>query len=405
MDKKNRKAAGGGGVAFETPAAAMTCLWDRLAPLGEETVPLSQASGRVLAESIVADRPSPACHVSAMDGYAVRVGDAPGRLPVCCEVQTGLAPPALPARSAVRIFTGGALPEQAEAVLRREQVVEGDDHIVIPEGLRVKPGDNVRYCGENAKQGDVVVRAGSVMHPGRVAAAAIFGVRQVRVHRRVRVGLLVTGNEVVTGGGASPTEVVDANGPSAASLLDTLPYATIVDVGHVRDDPDQTHAALISLLQRCDAVWLTGGVSLGDHDYVPTAVSPVAEIVFHGLPVRPGKPNLAAVSRDNKLILGLPGNPVSVMVAARRFGLEAVRRLAGVAERATVPAVQLREHDGKTLRLWWYRPVLKTADGTAALVPSMGSGDVVAAAASDGFIELPPKAAGPGPWPFYPWGA
>lgn len=404
MGKSNHKAASGGRFAFETPAGAMACLTGHLPPLEEEDVPLAQASGRVLAESIVANRPSPACHVSAMDGYALRVGDARGEVPICCEVQTGQAPPALPAGSAARIFTGGAVPEHGEAVLPREQVIETADHIVIPEELRAKLGQNIRYRGENADQGDVVLRAGTVMHPARVAAAAIFGVRRARVYRRVRIGLVVTGNEVVTGGEAAPAEVVDANGPSVTSLLAAIPYVDVVGVSHARDDPGQTQEALVSLLEQCDAVWLTGGVSLGDFDYVPAAVSAVAEVVFHGLPVRPGKPILAAVSADNKLILGLPGNPVSVMVGARRFGVEAVRKLAGVTGRSIAPAVQLEEHDGKTLHLWWYRPVVMTRDGTAKLVSSRGSGDVVAAAASDGFVELPPNAAGPGPWPFYRWG-
>jgi molybdopterin molybdotransferase len=404
MRRKGLEARGGGEFAFETPAEALACLWDRLAPLDTEEVSLPRAWGRILAESIVADRPSPACNVSAMDGYALRVGDASGTVPVFCEVEAGRQAPTLPAGCAARIFTGGVLPEQGEAVLPRERVIEAPDHIVVPEGLRVSAGQHIRYRGENANRGDVVVRAGTVMHPGRAAAAASFGVRRVRVYRRVRVGLLVTGNEVVSDGEAAPTEVVDANGPSVASLLAALPYADVVDVSHVRDDPGQTREALGSLLAQCDAVWVTGGVSLGDYDYVPTAVSAIAKVVFRGLPIRPGKPILAAIHSDNKLILGLPGNPVSVMVGARRFGLEAVRRLAGVSGRSAVSAVQLDRHDGKTIGLWWYRPVMRTRDGAAALSPSRGSGDVVAAAASDGFVELPPNAAGLGPWPFYPWG-
>jgi molybdopterin molybdotransferase len=334
----------------------------------------------------------------------VRVADAAGKLPVRCEVETGRVPPTLPAGSAARIFTGGVVPEHGEAVVPREQVIEGPDHIVIPDGLRVTPGQHIRYRGENARQGDVVVRAGTVMLPGRVAAAAIFGVRRARVYRQVRIGLVITGNEVVSTGQAGAAEVVDANGPSVTSLLGAVRYADVVDLIHVPDDPQATREVLVSLLQRCDAVWVTGGVSLGNYDYVPAVVSAVAKVVFHGLPVRPGKPILAAVHPDNKLILGLPGNPVSVLVGARRFGLETVRKLAGVAAPSVAPAVQLEQHDGKTLDLWWYRPVIRSGDDTAALLPSRGSGDVVSAAASDGFLELPPNAAGLGPWPFYSWG-
>ena len=392
------------GRRFASPGEALACLLGRLAPVATETLPLGDASGRVVAESITADRPHPAADLSAMDGYAVRVADARGEVPVCGEVETGRAPPPLARGAAMRIFTGGALPEGAETVIRREDLAESPDRIVVPDDLRVKTGQNIRYRGENAEQGAVVVRAGTVLSPARICAAAAFGRNQVRVYRTVRVAVMVTGNEVVGNGELAATEIVDANGPAVVGLLEQVPFATITEVAHVADDLHETREVLARLVDGADAVLVTGGVSMGDHDYVPAAAASVAEIVFHGLPIRPGRPMLAAVRDDGRLILGLPGNPLSVMTAARRFGLAAIGRRAGLEARPPVPAVRLVEPDGRTLRLWWYRPVVLVDDGTAALVPSKGSGDVVSAAASDGFIELPPGADGEGPWPFYRWG-
>ncbi len=159
------------------------------------------------------------------------------------------------------------------------------------------------------------------------------------------------------------------------------------------------------MLDACDAVVLTGGVSMGDYDHVPAAVEAVGgRTVFHKLALRPGKPMLGAVGPRGQAILGLPGNPVSVMVTVRRLGIAALRRLAGFAKvDPPLPMVSLQEASTKPLHLWWYRPVRLLADGKAELVHSMGSGDLVSAARSDGFIELPPHAQGEGPWPFYTW--
>lgn len=398
-----------GPAALADPHAALASLRDQLKVVASERVALSTATGRVLAEPVVADRPSPSCDVSAMDGYAVRLADlANDTLAVVGEVAVGHAPPTLPAGKAVRIFTGGAVPDQAEAVVPREQVTEAHDAIMLSDGLaaKIRHGANIRWQGENLASGEQIIAAGRPITPAVVGALASFGVSEPRVYRRVRVSVLVTGNELLEAS-ASPTpwQLRDSNGPTLYALLKGLPWIEWAGTARIEDDPDAVRSALTHALTQSDVVMLTGGVSMGDHDYVPAQVRAAGgEIVFHKLALRPGKPMLGAVGPSGQAILGLPGNPVSVLATGRRFGLPVLRHCAGHAEAdAPAPVVRLREVDGKSLHLWWYRPVRLVGAGEAELVPTMGSGDVVGAARSDGVIELPPHETGAGPWPFFGW--
>ncbi len=397
----------GAGFAFPAPRDALDALLASIEPLGSETVAWSEASGRVLAEAVVADRDSPSCDVSAMDGYAVRAADlAQGVLPVVGEAAIGRPPPPLPAGRALRIFTGGPVPSDADAVVRREDTEEHPDRIRVAPDLRLAEGANIRRRGENVRAGTRVVAPGALLDPAAMTALVSFGVARARVHRRVRVGVLVTGDELrEVGADVAPWELRDSNGPALRALLASRPWLALEAVERVADDLRATTDAVGALLERCDALVLTGGVSMGDHDHVPDAVRKAgAEVVFHKLPIRPGKPLLAALGPRGQVILGLPGNPVSVMVTGRRFGVPALARRAGVAraERPR-PVLELVDRDARTLGLWWYRIVERVQDGRARLVPNQGSGDLVAAARSDGFVEIPPGDAGAGPWPFWTW--
>jgi molybdopterin molybdotransferase len=359
----------------------------------------------VLARALAADRPSPACDVSAMDGYAVRLRDVrPGRHGVAGEVRIGREPPEGP--GVWRIVTGAPVPAFADAILKREDVIEQDGAVVIPPGAlaAARPGQHVRRRGENAGAGDIVVDAGTTITPAVAAALAAFGVAQPEVFRKVRVGILVTGDEVLAVGRTpSAWEVRDANGPALASLVAPCPWAQVVAKRHVDDDPGATRDAVESLLGMSDALFITGGVSMGDRDYVPGSLRAAGcEVLFHRVSQRPGRPVLGALAAGRP-VLALPGNPVSVMVTARRFGGPVLSALAGCKRPMSSPFVALEGDAGPPHALWSFRPVRFTAPGRAAVVDSRGSGDLVGAARSDGFVELPPAAEGPGPWPFYTW--
>lgn len=392
---------------FSDPGEALAALLAQLRPVGVETMAWQDAAGRVLAQDLVADRDSPPCDTSAMDGYALRVADLRAEgTPVAGEVVIGRPPPPLPPGAALRIMTGGAVPPGAEAVIPREFVDEQPARIVPHPEAVLRPGRNIRRQGENLRQGQTAVAAGRPLDAALLAAAATFGLARIPVYRKLRVAVIVTGTEVrPVEAAVQPWQLRDSNGAGLLAMLQGQAWRETPRLHRAPDD----RAAITHILQKAladaDAVILTGGVSQGDYDYVPDAVTAAGgRSVFHGLPMRPGQPILAAVGPSGQAIFGLPGNPVAVLVAARRLVVPALRRQAGHA-RPDPPCgtVRVAADDARPLRLWWYRPVRLIAHGVAELVPSLGSGDMVSAARGDGFIEVPPQQSACGPWPFWRW--
>ena len=386
-------------------ATAIARLAERLACVEVEPCFTKYASGRVLAEPLIADRDSPAVDVSAMDGYAIRLADLSSArdstMRVAGVAAAGAAPSALPPTEAMRIFTGAAVPGEADCVVRREDTEEGLEAVefrVAAESLRA--GQNIRRRGENIRAGQVVLPRGVALNAPVMGAIATFAPMQLLVQRRVRVVVLNTGDELAEVGEAvEPWQIRDSNGPLLETWLRQLPWIELVGRRHVGDSLESVMAAIAEQLPHADAILLTGGVSMGDTDFVPEAIAKLGgEIVFHRLPIRPGKPVLGA-SLAGKLLLGLPGNPVSVAVTSRVIGLPLLRRLAGIGPmEEKQPSCLLSEADEKKLPLVWYRLVKVADDGKVSLVDSQGSGDLVSLAQSDGFVEIPIGASGAGPW-------
>lgn len=391
--------------AFHSPQAALEALLDGVGPVGTERVGLGEATGRVLGEAVVADRPSPPVSVSAMDGFAVRAAEARGgELPIAGEIRIGRPPPVLPERSALRIVTGGALPEGADAVVRHEDTRVAGARVVFTDPASIRPGMAVRQRGENIAPGDPVVDPGTPVTPPVVGALAAFGVTRPLVRRRVRIGVLTTGDELVAPE-ASPTphQLRDSNGPGLTAMLSARSFVSLLPPARAADEPGALRAAASVLLRDADMLLLTGGVSMGERDFVPGVLAELgARVLFHKVPQRPGKPLLAARLADGRTILALPGNPVSVLVTARRFAVPVLDRLAG-RPGDQPPRATVETPDAARLDLWWHRLVRMRSPGRADLMAGRGSGDIVAAARSDGFVEVPPGQGGPGPWPFFGW--
>lgn len=374
-----------------------------------ERVPLASVRGRVLAEALLADRDSPAIDVSAMDGFAVRIADLTRPdLPIArADAMIGRAPVAMEPGAVTRIVTGAPISPGADAVVRREDLEERDGRIklTIPRDA-VKPGMNIRRRAENARAGAAVVASGRVIDAPTVGAAAGFGLTDVAVFPRVRVAIITTGDEVRgPGEPCEPWQLRDSNGPSLHAMLAARPWIDAAAPRRAIDQPEAISAELRDAINRADAVLLTGGVSMGDRDFVPRVVRDLgARTVFHKLPQRPGRPMLAAVMPSGVPVLGLPGNPVSVLVTARRIGVPILAHLAGIAR---FPSDGRQRHiappDGATTDLWWHRVARERPDGGLELIPLRGSGDLAAAAASSGFVELPPGATGAGPWGYFSW--
>jgi len=393
-------------MSLEEPRPAVERLVAMLPTVSTEHVDLAEAGGRVLAEGIVADRPSPSADVTAMDGYAVATADTPGELPVSAEASIGRAPPALDRGTAVRVFTGAPIPPGADAVVKREDVVEKSASNVVDGPIDV--GRHIRYEGENLAAGEEVVAGGVEIETTVAAALATFGVDRPKVFRRVGVGTIATGDEVLAPSDQpTPWQLRDSNTSAITVAAGSNRWVELVAAERRVDNKELLTKSLTAMLEQCDVVFLSGGVSMGNYDFVPEVISGIGgEIVFHRLRQRPGKPLLGALGPQGQAIIGLPGNPVSVMVTAHRWGSMVLRKLAGFSAVAPpVPSVLLADDDGATIDLWWHRLVTIDGDGLAHLVPSRGSGDLVSAARSSGFIVVPPQLGGQGPWPYYGWTA
>lgn len=391
---------------------ALAALTGRLAPTPAQRTRLPEAVGGVLAEDIRADRPSPPADVSAMDGYAVRTGDsailARDGLPISGEVETGAPVMGLPSGAAMRIFTGGAVPLGADAVVKREDTIESPERVLLgPASALISKGMNIRRVGENARAGDLIVSSGAIVSPSVTAALASFGVTRPMIRRRVRVSILVTGDEV---GDASDsitaTRIRDSNGPMLTAMLGGLGWIHIVRVGRVADDPVALREALGAALDDADCVFTSGGVSMGDHDHVPAiAASLGGDTVFHRLSIKPGKPVFSAVFEGGRALLGLPGNPVSALVTARVIGLPALATLAGAPSIAVGPSARCTAVNPETRALSMTRFVLAERVGAdrVRLIAGKGSGDVAALARSHGVAQIPSGDTGAGPFDYYSW--
>lgn len=394
-------------TTIDSPAAAIAALVARLGPaaasLGAERIALADARGRVLAEPVRADRDSPPVDCSAMDGYAVRVADlALGReLPVLGEARTGSAPPPMPAaRACIRVATGSARPAGADAVIPREQTVERTDDRGNVVRIDVKPdaapraGDHWRLRGENARAGTPLIEAGSTVDAATAATLAACGVARPSVRRKIRVSIVTTGDEVVPIEASPPPERFrDSNGPGLAMLVAGRPWLELAHLEHLADDAERLNAAVGHAIATSDAIVLTGGVSMGHRDLVRGAVERLgAAILFHRLPQRPGRPMLAAIAHRGECpvpIFGLPGNPLSTLVTARRIVLPTLAALAG--SRLPPPRdVAVADEPDVPAPLWRFRLASLGPDGIARALPVRSSGDVAVAGRSDGFLEIAP---------------
>lgn len=399
--------------AFASPDDAVGALGARVAATRSEPCPLADARGRVLAEDVVTDRDSPPFDHSAMDGYAARLADlARGTLPVHGECRIGRPPPALPSTPAVvRIVTGAPIPPNAELVIKREDVDERPpEGVIVPSDAAIASanlGDHIRRRAENARAGSPLLARGTLLNAAALSALAAVGRVDPMVHARVRVALLTTGDEVVDPSAQpSPFEIRNSNALALGAILRSAPWLDPLSHAHVPDDADALADALAGAIDASDAVVLSGGVSMGHRDHVRESVERAnGEILFHGLPQRPGKPMLGAISPTGRPILALPGNPLSAMITATRIVLPVLGVIAGLASHATRTRVRLATPISKPLNLWWHRLVRLDEHADAHLVDSKGSGDLVSAAQSHGFIELPPNASPShgDTFPFFPW--
>lgn len=298
-----------------------------------EQLPIENALGRVAAREYRAARPVPEFRRASWDGYAVRSGDTtrarrrrPVRLAVVgAQFAEGRSRRRLRAGQAMEIATGGALPPGADTIAIYEIVRPEGGEILLERRLR--PGERVADVGEDFHRGDVLVRAGEALGPAALGALAATGATQLEVYARPRVAIVPNGNELrLPGQRLGPGEIYEANHVALAGVC-AASGAEVTWQPPLPDAPTAIAAGVRRALRGADLVLVTGGSSVGEHDYLPRVFPQVGRLLFHGVAVRPGKPTLAATV-DGKLLLGLPGHPTSCLSNAYWLVMPLLRRLA-----------------------------------------------------------------------------
>ena len=371
-------------------------------PLETERVGLEDAVGRVLASDLVIPEDLPPCDRSAMDGYALQAKDtfgasesSPALLEVTGEILMGEAPSQkIQPGEAVKIPTGGVLPEGTDAVVMVEHTQTMDEY-TIQVYRSAAPGENVMQRGENLKAGERILEQGLLLRPQEVGLLALVGSTRVAVYQQPRVGIISSGDELVPID-ATPTigQLRDTNSYTAAALT-LQAHALPQPLGIVKDDLDELRERLVSGLQTCDVVAVSGGSSVGTRDLTIQVIEsiPDAEILVHGVAVSPGKPTILARA-GAKLIWGLPGHQVSAMVIYITLVIPSLWRLAGrrdwegpygcplrVIASRNIPSAQGRED--------YVRIKLSEQDGEQMATPIFGkSGSISTMVKGDGLLRI-----------------
>ena len=307
-----------------------------------EKVSLFQALGRVLREDIRADREDPPVPVSAMDGYGVKQEDlktVPVKLRVKGDIPAGISSTVeIEEGEAVKIFTGSVVPGSVDTVVPVEFTEESGGYVEVRRAF--SEGANIRPPGENFKKGQILIEEGEILSPPEIGIAASVGMSYLNVSAKPRVGIVVTGSELVEPWEEihSSVQIRNANAYTLYSLIKESGGEPVY-FGIVSDRREETRNVISKALETCDVVVTSGGVSMGDYDFVKDVVEKLGvEILFYKVQVKPGKPVLFG-KRGNRFLFGLPGFPVSVFVSFNLFVYPLIRRIQG-ARRITRPWVK-----------------------------------------------------------------
>lgn len=324
---------------------------------GSEVIPLASALHRILAQTVISPIAVPGHTNAAVDGYAIKGSDLPKEgtrqlKPVGTALAGKPFPSPIQSGQAVRIMTGAPLPEGADTIIMQEQVREKDGLIQIAACHR--PGENVRHAGEDIPPGTSVLTVGKYLLPPDLGLLASLGILEVTVTRRLRVGLLSTGDEILSQGAIhEPGKIYDSNRFSLRGAITAKLIPDIIDYGIAPDNPSVLKQTIEEMARRCDVIVCSGGVSVGTADYTKEVMAQLGHVEFWKVAIKPGRP-LAFGHVDGCVFFGLPGNPVAVLVTFYQFVLPALFKLAGANQPPLLPTFpaktleRLRKKPGRT---------------------------------------------------------
>jgi len=391
-------------AGFIVPAQADRLISENLRCLPIESLPLVQCAGAVLRENIYGERDQPPFDRVAMDGIALdstAVRDGRRDFDIEAVQAAGDARLTLKQRSGcIEAMTGAMLPVGCDAVVPVEELIVSAGVAHLKDGIGVEAWDNVHRRGSDSRQGALLLEAGTRLSPPEVAIAASAGMARVRVSAQPMLAVLSTGNELIEPGEpVLPHQIRRSNVYGVIAGLRRHGFQRVAD-DHVRDDPAQMRARLKLHLDTHDVLILSGGVSMGRYDLVPSLLTEIGvRMVFHKVAQRPGKPLWFGVAQSGPAVFALPGNPVSTLVCLSRYVIPAL--LASMGDtRSTARKIPLAAPVTTTTKFVQFVPVRTEVDdwGRDWAVPRLtnGSGDFTSLGGTDGFVELPP---GPNTYP------
>ncbi len=361
------------------------------------TVPLLDALNRVASQDVIAPVSVPPCDNSAMDGYVVHAEDAKkgNKLPIVTSIFAGDSEDYYIERGhCARIMTGAPVPDSCNTVIMQENVERFDDHIVVRQ--TAVNGENIRPTGADIVSGQSVIQAGTRLMPSHLTLLSSLGMATVSVYSSVTVGLLATGDELKTSGEPlAKGQIYESNRVGVAALLSQF-QVNLIDYGIVPDQPETIKATLETASQQCDLIISSGGVSVGDADFIKDILAELGDVGFWKVAIKPGKP-FAFGHIKNALFCGLPGNPVSAHVTTEQLVIPLIRHLQGepvIADthRQLLPATLTTSIKRRAGRLDFQRATYQTDDnGTILVTPhaKQSSGVMTGIAQANCYMLIP----------------
>jgi gephyrin len=377
------------------PAEAMAIVFREVTHrLPAEMVDLLDASGRIIAEPLIADRDLPPFPASTMDGFAVIAGDvSPWREIIADQYAGNMLDIEVTEGTAARIMTGAPVPKGADSVVPVENTHLRDDHVIIDED-QVVSGANIRPVGSDLRKGDVLIEAGAVLGPAEIGLLASLGHARVSVIRKPRISVLSTGDELVEPDQEpGPGQIRDSNRFSLKAAAESA-GVDVIYCGHGPDEEDALRTLVRDLMSRSDVVITSGGVSVGEKDLLKTIFMELGDVHFQRLFMKPGKP-LNFMTSGETIVFGLPGNPVSALVGFEVFIKTAIRIITGQPNPAPQTAtVRLSGSVQSSDRIEYMRAVVESDDQGVLWARTTGpqqSARLMSLIGANAFILIAPR--------------